>query len=248
MSYNIFAQYYDKLTSNIDYHKRALYFNKILSGCNLPGNILLDLACGTGSLSFIFDDLGYDVIGIDSSSDMLNIAMDKKYDLNKDILFLNQSMEQLDLYGTIDVVICALDSINHIIDEDILATAFKKISLFLHPNGAFIFDVNSLYKHEKVLSDNVFVYDYDDIYCVWQNSYYPKKNTTKINLDFFEKQENGQYVRFFEEFYERYYSTEKLEEMLKSAGLKIDCIYADDTFCSPKENSERLIYLVKKAN
>ena len=134
-SYSRFADYYDALTRNVDYKKRASYFHQILSGQNLPGNILLDLACGTGSLSVEFSRLGYDVIGVDASEDMLSQALQKKSELNLDIIFLCQTMQELDLYGTVDGAVCALDSLNHITNPTGLQKALDRVSLFCTRRG-----------------------------------------------------------------------------------------------------------------
>lgn len=244
-SYSRFADYYDALTRNVDYKKRASYFHQILSGQNLPGNILLDLACGTGSLSVEFSRLGYDVIGVDASEDMLSQALQKKSELNLDIIFLCQTMQELDLYGTVDGAVCALDSLNHITNPTGLQKALDRVSLFLHPQGTFVFDVNTPYKQEEVLGDNVFVYDCDEVYCVWQNRY-AGEGITDIRLDFFEPQTDGSYRRFQEEFSERAYSVEELSRMLSKAGLRVTALYGDDTFSPPGENAQRLIFVTKK--
>ncbi len=146
-SYLTFARYYDILTQNINYNEIADYFYHLLCENNVKEGILLDLACGTGSICELMCDKGFEVIGVDNSYDMLNVATQKRAESNKDILYLCQDMDKLDLYGTIEACICSLDSLNHVIDENILQEAFKKVSLFLVPNGIFIFDVNTCYKH-----------------------------------------------------------------------------------------------------
>ena len=136
-------------------------------------------------MSFELADLGYDVMGIDSSYDMLSEAMAKNSQREKPLLFLCQKMQELDLYGTIDAVVCALDSLNHITNSDDVAEVFRRVSLFLDKDAVFIFDVNTPYKHEKILADETFVYDCDGVYCVWQNKFEPKTCSVNISLDFF---------------------------------------------------------------
>ncbi|HOV41769.1 MAG TPA: class I SAM-dependent methyltransferase, partial [Oscillospiraceae bacterium] len=186
-SYSNFARFYDLLTGNISYKKRAEYFNSIIEKFGGEKGILLDLACGTGSLSEEMARLGYDVVGVDSSPEMLTVALDKKIESGLPIQYLCQDMTELDLFGTVDAAVCALDSINHLPDINSVRKTFEKVSLFSNPGAIFVFDANTPYKHREVLANNVFVYDLDEVFCVWQNSYDEKTCTVEINLDFFEK-------------------------------------------------------------
>lgn len=245
-NYENFADSYDILTSNVDYEKRGAYFHEILVQNHVPEGILVDLACGTGSLSEYFARLNYDVIGVDASADMLEIAQNKKYESGSDIMYLNQTMQTLDLYGTIDAVICALDSINHLLTPEEVQTAFDRVSLFLNPGGIFVFDVNSVYKHTKILAGNTFVYDCGDTYCVWQNSLL-ENCMIEINLDIFEYQpEDDCYLRFQENFCERAYPHEQILEMIEKAGLTLLQVYAGDTVSPPQPDTQRLVYITRK--
>ena len=139
-SYGIFAEFYDELTGNIDYKKRAEYFQQLIEKCGGKKNsLLLDLACGTGSLSEAMDDLGYDVIAVDRSQEMLGIAMDKKFESGKNIQYVCQDMRHLDLYGGVDVTVCALDSLNHLDNLEDVSNVFKRVFMFTNPEGLFIF-------------------------------------------------------------------------------------------------------------
>ncbi len=243
-SYKYFASYYDILTSNIPYLKRGEYFNAIINRNGKHDGILLDLACGTGSLSEVMATLGYDVIGVDSSYEMLSEAMNKRYESGHDIMYLCQDMTEIDLYGTIDICICALDSINHVCDTKAVQTIFNKVSLFLHPEGLFIFDVNTTYKHNEILANNTFIYDYDEVYCVWQNTL-ADNNIIDINLDLFCKNDDESYTKLTEQFSERAYTHEEILRFINNTNLKLVDFYADDTFDKPNETSQRIIYVVK---
>lgn len=242
--YQAFASYYDILTSNIPYRKRGEYFHALFLKFGIPGKILLDLACGTGSLSEVFSDLGYDVIGTDSSEEMLMEAMDKRVHSGKDILYLCQSMQNLDLYGTIDGCVCALDSLNHITDATAVQAVFAKVSLFLAPGGLFIFDVNTVYKHEQILSNATFVYDFDEVYCVWQNSVC-RDRTVEITLDLFGVNEDGSYDRDTETFSERAYTHEEILGFIHGTDLKMIACYAEDCFDPPTAETQRVIYVAQ---
>lgn len=258
-SYSVFAEYYDILTQNVPYAERGEYFHSLIKKHGVDGDILLDLACGTGTLSFEMAKHGYNVIGIDSSVEMLSVAMDKKYDLMNDegstadseddtvakLLFLCQPMEELNLYGSFDICICALDSINHITSPQKLQAAFERVSLFMNPNGLFIFDVNTLYKHEALLSGQAFVYDCEGIYCVWQNSSC-KKGRIGVTLDMFCQEEDGSYSRETEQFFEQAYSKEMIEDLLTRAGMRIvECFPDPFEGVQDIEVAPRMLYVVR---
>ena len=240
-----FARFYDILTSNIPYSDRATYYDELIQHHGgKVGGILLDLACGTGSMSIELEHLGYDVIGVDSSPNMLTVASSKKSE-GSNIIYLCQDMRQLDLFGGVDITICALDGFNHIVDENDLARVFKRINMFTNPDGLLIFDVNTIHKHRNILGNNTFVLDYDEVYCVWNNSYNEEDNTVDINLDIFEYMD-GCYYRHEESFKERAYSEELLDRMLKDAGFRLESKYDLDLFGPAHEGSEKIVYVVRK--
>lgn len=245
MSYGSFAYVYDRLTENVDYKSYAAYIKRLFESYGKNISSVLDVACGTGSLTMELSKLGYEMIGADMSPDMLMQAEEKKFDENLDILYLCQSAEELDLYGTVQGAVCTLDSINHITDEDNVIKAFEKISLFMEKDGIFIFDLNTEYKHREVLGDNTFVYDLDDVYCVWQNEFEEEKLLTHIYLDIF-REENGAYERFSEDFDERAYSHEKVLKWLEFSGFELADFFEEFTEEKPKENTERIVYVARK--
>ncbi|WP_040197704.1 class I SAM-dependent DNA methyltransferase [Candidatus Soleaferrea massiliensis] len=240
--YHKFAEYYDLLTADVDYKSRAGYFNRIIRQHLPDAKLLLDLGCGTGSLSVELAACGYDVIGIDASEEMLSKAMQKS---PPEILYLCQDMREIDLYGTIDAAVCALDSINHLEDEEDVLDTFQGVSLFSNPGALFVFDVNTPYKHREVLADNSFVYETDAVFCTWQNTYHQEDDVVEIDLDFFEP--DGQcYRRYSEYFCERAYQPEQLEMLLEKAGFELLHIHHEDSLDEPKPDSERLIFVARK--
>lgn len=246
-SYNAFAPFYDRFIRPVDYKKRAAYFDSIIAPDIGEQKLLLDLACGTGSLSIVLSQLGYDVIAADASPQMLSIAQQKAWDAGQQILFLNQRMETLDLYGTIDACVCALDSLNHLTDPRALRRALSRVSLFLAPGGVFVFDMNTPYKHRTLLADNCYVYEEGDTVCVWRNKT-DETLLTEIALDFFTRQVDGRYARTGESFCERGYTVDQIADMLTVCGLTLSALYADDGFDAPNETSERYIFVTKKEN
>ena len=245
MSYDDFSRFYDLLTDNVEYEKRADYFCRLLSMCGINGGIMLDLACGTGSISVAMAERGFDVIGVDSSIGMLNAARRKVFESGKDILLLNQSMDELDLFGTVDCAVCVLDSINHLEDAQQVRDTFEKVSLFMNPGGAFAFDVNTLYKHKNILADNAFVYDLDELYCVWQNSFNEEDGSVDIDIDFFEE-EDGAYYRSSESFTEQAYELDEIAKWLEEAGFEVIGIFDDMTTEKTTPETQRAVFLAKK--
>ena len=246
-SYGEFAYYYDGLTDNVDYEKRCDYIRDLLAENGVGEGILLDLACGTGTVSLILSRMGYDVIGVDSSEDMLSVAQEKKMETGDDVIFLCQRMEELDLYGTINAAVSTLDSINHVTDADTVREIFRRVSLFMEDKGIFIFDVNTPYKHRNVLGNNTFVYDTDEVYCVWQNSTDESLLTT-ISLDIFEKDEDDEetYYRYSEEFSERAYELDDIKSWLEECKFEVTAVYEEMTREAVGDNTQRAVFVARK--
>lgn len=247
MSYEIFSSVYDILTANVDYENFADKISSSLSLNGVDGGLLLDLGCGTGTLSFLLEKRGYDVIGVDPSEDMLAVANEKKYEESSNALFLCQGMEELDLYGTVDCAVCSLDTLNHVESIEKIREAFRRISLFMTLGGVFIFDMNTIYKHKSVLADNTFVYDADDVYCVWQNTFSKDEMKTAIDLDFFIKSEDSEtYERYGESFFEYAYDENEILKLLSEYGFTVLGCFDDYSDKPVTEKTERLTVVAKK--
>ena len=245
--YGDFARFYDKFTQNVDYSARARYFDAVIQKYNPNAKLLLDLACGTGSLSFELEQFGYDIVAVDNSYEMLSVAAEKRGELESSVLFLCQEMSELDLFGTIDATVCALDSINHILDENELLEVFKKVSLFSNKGAVFVFDVNTIYKHKNILANNSFVYENEDTFCVWQNNICDDEVTVDISLDFFDKVPDEKlYARYSTDFSERAYESDVLKSMLLQSGFEVKAVFDDDSFLPIRRDSQRAIIVAKK--
>ncbi len=242
--YAQFAEVYDLLTSEIDYPARAAYFDKVIRLHGGSHGILLDLGCGTGSLSEELSAIGYDVIGVDNSEDMLWAAQQKKLESGHDITYICQEMTELDLYGTIDAAVSALDSLNHLTSYEDFCQAIAKTALFLHPDGVFVFDVNTCYKHREILANNTFVYDYDEVFCAWENTLL-ENDVVQMDLSIFAEAEEGLFERLEDSFSERAYPHEMIQAALEKAGLILCAVYDEDSLEPPRPDSQRLIYVAK---
>lgn len=247
--YNTFSFFYDRLTDNVDYKKRASYILGLFEKFDKKPTLLLDFACGTGNFSVQFANMGIDVIGVDRSEGMLSEAQEKNYSLKKPVLYLNQSGEELDLFGTVDGAVCCLDSLNHITDYENLKKCISNISLFLEPERLFIFDVNTVYKHKEILANNSFRIKKRGVECVWTNRLLEDNVTVEIGLDFtyktglFSKKERNS-----ETFLERAYTDEEIKSALDDAGFKIEAVYGENTMLPPDEKSQRNLYVARKVN
>lgn len=243
-SYSAFALVYDALTQNVEYSKRADYVSTLFKRLDVSqGATVLDLACGTGSLTVELAKLGYDMIGVDVSEDMLSQAQNKMYADEVSMLLLKQNMTELDLYGTIDAAVCMLDSLNHLSSADEVRAAIAKVGLFMNHGGIFIFDVNTIYKHREILGDNTYVYDCDDVYCVWQNTL-NDDDSVEINLDIFEY-EDEVYYRSDENFTERAYPIEDIKAWLEKSDFELIDIYDEMTDNKLCDTTERAVFVAR---
>ncbi|MGI6403020.1 MAG: class I SAM-dependent DNA methyltransferase [Oscillospiraceae bacterium] len=216
--YRYFSRFYDALTFNVDYAAQAKFFAGLIEEHTRRSvELVLDLCCGTGSLSRELSGMGWEMICVDASPEMLSIAASKEYE--KQPLFLCQKAEELDLYGTIDACICALDSLNHLSGTSALEAAIQKVSLFLAPGGVFVFDLNTEYKHRKVLDGNAYVYETQEVYCVWRNNC-RADGSVEITLDFFSAEADGSYTRYSEFFTEQLFSHQQVLEILGKTELE----------------------------
>lgn len=242
--YSDFAYIYDSLMKrDIDYEKWADYIENIFDMYDVNPELVCDLACGTGNITIPLAKRGYDMTGVDISENMLNAARDKAQDLN--ILFLNQSIARLDLYGTMGAFICMIDGINYIIAPKLLEYTFKRMkTCFMDPGALFVFDISTRYKLKNVIGNNTFIHSDKNIFYTWQNRYIEKKNLSDMLLTFFVKRGSA-YRRFEERHVQRAYTEDELKYMLKKAGFSEINTYHELTFEAPRPDSERIVFVCR---
>ena len=245
-SYEFLAGCYDELTADVGYAKWADYLEKHFARCAIPVHTVLDLACGTGSLTRELAERGYEMIGVDLSEDMLAEASEKCRDVEGERpIFLHQSMDRLDLYGTIDACVCCLDSVNYVTRPAVLERAFQRVHLFLMPGGMFIFDVNTPEKLRS-LDGQVFLDETEDAYCVWRAEYSARRRVCTYAMDLFRLTECGLWERG-EELHEEYaYEPDELEEMLRRAGFTGIKRYGERRMRAPREGEQRVFFVARK--
>ena len=246
-SYEFLAGCYDQLTYDVHYEVWADYIQRQFHKWGLPGNTVLDLACGTGSLTREVARRGYEMRGVDLSSEMLAEAVEKNRDIQGiQPIFLCQSMDRLDLYGTIDACVCCLDSINYVTNAKQLQRAFDRVHLFLMPGGLFLFDVNTPEKLEG-LDGQVFLDETEDTYCVWRAEYSRRSRICAYFMDLFRLDgETGQWVRGEELHRERAYTRQELTNYLQQAGFRDIKVYGNLKMRSPVDGEERIFFVARK--
>ena len=209
-------------------------------------NLVLDLGCGTGTLTELLYEKGYDMIGVDSSEEMLQIAMDKKFETQSDILYLCQDMRELDLYSTVGTVVSVCDSLNYLLmDEDVLET-FRLVNNYLFPGGIFIFDFNTIYKYEEVIGDTTIAENREDCSFIWENFYSCEDHINEYDVTVFERQEDDLYRKFTETHYQRGYSLNEMKAFLEKAGLTFVTAMDEKTHGAPTETSERIYVIARE--
>lgn len=246
-SYGAIARVYDKLNSEIDYSTWADFVEQCFKRF-LPQkpHLVLDLACGTGSMTLELAKRGYDMIGVDGSADMLSVAYSRS-ESTSGILYLMQDMRSFELYGTVGAAICCLDSINYLLSQNDLIKTFSLVHNYLDPDGIFLFDVNTPYKFENIYADNAYVledeteYDgeFSAVYCGWQNRFSADTKICDFYLTLFEEAEDGSYSRSDEHQRERCFTHGELTEALTLCGFEVLGTFADYNFKSPVADTER---------
>lgn len=248
-SYEFLAGCYDRFTYDVDYAAWADYIEKHFRRRGLPGKTVLDLACGTGSLTRELALRGYEMIGVDLSPEMLAEAAEKNRDVGEvPPMFLCQPMEKLDLYGTIDACVCCLDSVNYVTAPKKLQRAFARVHLFLMPGGLFLFDMNTPEKLEG-LDGQVFLDETEDAYCVWRAEYSRRSKICSYFMDIFQLDpETGQWERGEELHRERAYTISELTGYLEQAGFRNIQVFGDLKLRRPKPGEGRVFFVARKEN
>ena len=243
--YSGFAKVYDDFMDNVDYENWTSYLVERMKEHGITEGILLDLGCGTGKMTRKLAKYGFDMIGIDNSFEMLDIAREASKE-EEEILYLLQDMREFELYGTVCAITSNCDSINYILEYEDLVQVFQLVNNYLDPGGIFIFDVNTEYKYREILSDNTIAEDREEISFIWDNYYYEEEKMNEYALNLFVKEENGLYRKLQETHYQRAYSIEELSEAIEEAGMELISIYDAFTKDAPKEDSERLHFIVRE--
>lgn len=263
-AYTDFASVYDTFMDETPYEEWAERIDKMIReyGISVPGqnqkvqadadsqelldtekNLVVDLGCGTGTLTEMLAAKGYDLIGIDLSREMLQVAMTKKEANKSDVLYLCQDMRELDLYSTAGTVISVCDSVNYLLEEEDLLETFRLVNNYLYPGGVFIFDFNTKYKYEVIIGDTTIAENREDCSFIWDNYFHEDEGINEYDLTVFVKEESGLFRKFEENHYQRGYTLEEMKALVEEAGLRFIKAIDADTDGEPTPESER-IYII----
>lgn len=244
-SYRFLSSYYDRFTDDVGYAQWADYFEEVFSRCGFRPELVLDLACGTGSISKEMAARGYEMIGVDASAEMLMQAMNNTLDCDPRPVFLNQRMEALDLYGTVQAALCCLDSVNYVTDPSALREAFRRVALFLEPDGVFVFDVNTKKKFDAI-NGEYYVREDADVYCAWQAVFDGALCT--YEFDIFEHCGKNRWERMQETHVERYYAPDALTALLEESGFDRITLHPELSFGALTGDEDRIFIIARKRN
>lgn len=239
--YNKFAKVYDELMNDFDYENWFNYIEDIFEKYKKSPKKVLEMACGTGSLSYYFAENGYKLTCFDLSDEMLSKAYDK---LNryKNVKIVKQNMIDFEFNEKFEAIVSICDSINYILEKEDLINTFKNVYDHLEDGGIFTFDINSYYKLKHTLGNNIFIEDREDIFYTWENLFDDSSNVCDFYLTFFLREEEN-FKRFDEHHRERAYKVGEVLEALKIAGFKTNHIYDCFTFDTPREKTERINFI-----
>ena len=246
-AYTGFAEVYDLFMDNVPYEQWAEYITGLLREYGIEDGLVLDLGCGTGTMTELLAEAGYDMIGIDQSEEMLEEALEKKEASGHDILYLCQDMREFELYGTVRAIVCVCDSMNYILEEeeilDILSAAAYN---YLDYDGLFIFYLNTEYKYREILGEQTIAENREEGSFIWENYYDEAQRINEYQLTLFVKEKEDLYRKFEETHYQRAYSLDTVRNLVERSGLRLLHMYDAFTREPAREDSERIYVICQR--
>lgn len=245
-TYNEFARVYDMFMEDTPYEDWITFIDACMKQYNVTPRIVCDLGCGTGKMSRAFAKRGIEVIGIDNSEEMLMVAREKAMDEELDILYLMQDMSEFELYGTVDLIYSACDSMNYLLEEEEVLSTLRWVNNYLEPEGLFIFDINTPYKYKKVLGNQIFAQQTEEAAYIWENYYHEEEGINEFEVSFFIQDEEGKYDRTIENHYQRAYTIEKMKALIEEAGLELVGVYDEYSFNPLNAETVRATFVARE--
>lgn len=244
-AYSSFARVYDLFMDNVPYEEWSEYIRSILQEYGICDGLMLDLGCGTGKMTRLLAKAGYDMIGVDNSADMLEIAREEEYENTDRILYLLQDMRSFELYGTVRAIVSICDSVNYILEEDDLREVFRLVNNYLDPAGIFVFDMNTVYKYREMLGETTISENRAEGSFIWDNYYDEESSINEYDLTLFIREDGDLYRKYEETHYQRAYELDTVKRLLTEAGMEFVTAYDAFTREPIKEDSER-IYIIAR--
>ncbi len=246
-AYTSFASVYDAFMDNIPYEEWAEYLVGLLTEYGICDGLVLDLGCGTGTMTELLAGRGFDMIGVDNAEEMLDIAMEKRAKSGYDILYLLQDMREFELYGTVRAIVSICDSINYITEEEDLVEVFRLVNNYLDPKGIFVFDFNTVYKYRELLGNQTIAEDREDCSFIWDNYYYEEEQINEYELSLFIKEQGSHLYRKYQEtHFQKAYDLETIKGLLVQSGLEYITAYDAFSRKTPTDKSERIYVIARE--
>ena len=245
-AYTSFAQVYDLFMDEVPYDEWCARIADTLKEYGIEEGLVLDLGCGTGSMTERMAARGFDMIGVDVSEEMLELADAKRRKSGQDILYLQQDMRNFELYGTVRAIISVCDSLNYIPEEEQLLQVFRLAYNYLDPDGAFLFDMNTVYKYEKILGESTIAENREEGSFIWENYYDEQEHLNEYDLTIYVQEDDGRYSRFEETHFQRAYETERIPKLLDEAGFQTEKLLDADTKEAAGPQTERIFVAARK--
>ena len=242
-AYESFARVYDELMDNVPYDDWADFIRSRLVEKGICDGLVLDLCCGTGRMTGRLHNLGYDMIGVDSSVEMLEIAREKT---PADCLYLNQDMREFELYGTVRAVVSVCDSMNYLTEDEDLVRVCKLVNNYLDPGGIFLFDVNTEYKYRDLIGDTVIAEDREDVSFIWYNEYDRDLHQNTIDLSVFVREEGDLFRKYSEIHVQKGYTCSRIIRLIRESGLELIGAFDGYTPKPAHEKSERIVFIAEE--
>ena len=246
--YTGFSACYEKFMDNIPYDKWAEYIVMLLKKYGVKDGLVCELGCGTGSITRRLSKAGYDMIGIDVSADMLEVAMYDHMEENNGILYLNQDMREMELYGTVGAFVCVCDSMNYLLTEEDLLKTFRLANNYLEAGGVFIFDMKTEYEFGVKMGNRTIVDNREDGTLIWENRFDPRTKENRYDITVYDPipEEEGIYERIDETHVQKAYAIETVKALIGKAGMETVAVFDAFTLDAPKADSERLYYIARE--
>ena len=246
-AYTSFAAVYDTFMDNIPYEEWEKYLKSLLYEYGVREGLVLELGCGTGNMTEILAQSGYDMIGVDNAEEMLEIAIEKRMKSGLDILYLQQDMREFELYGTVKAIVSVCDSVNYILEEEELEEVFWLVNNYLDPGGVFIFDFNTVYKYREILGDQTIAENREECSFIWDNYYYEEERINEYELSLFIREGDSELYRKYQEtHFQKAYDLETMKRLITQSGLEYITAYDAFTKEAPTRVSERIYVIARE--